>query len=42
MLELLTDDELRQQLGKQAREYAQQYDWGNIVSRMLKVYRELV
>jgi D-inositol-3-phosphate glycosyltransferase len=42
MLELLTDDEVRQQLGKQAREYAQQYDWGNIVSRMLKVYRELV
>ncbi len=41
MLALLTDDELRQKLGRQARAYAQQYDWSNIVQRMLSVYREL-
>ncbi len=41
MLALLTNDELRQQLGRQARQYAQQYDWSNIVRQMLGVYREL-
>jgi D-inositol-3-phosphate glycosyltransferase len=42
MLALLTNDELRQQLGRQARAYAQQYDWSNIVQRMRGVYRELI
>jgi len=42
ILDLLTDDPLRQQLGRQARQYAQQYDWGNIVQRMMGVYRELL
>jgi len=41
MLELLTNDELRERLGRQARAYAQQYDWSNIVQRMLNVYREV-
>ena len=41
MLDLLTNTELRQQLGRQARQYAQQYDWSNIVQRMLRVYRKL-
>ena len=42
MLQLLVDRELRQRLGQQAREYAQRYDWGSIVQRMIDVYREVV
>ncbi|MDQ3248636.1 MAG: glycosyltransferase [Chloroflexota bacterium] len=41
MLELLTDPELRQRLGRQARQSAQAYEWRNIVARMLDVYGEL-
>ena len=40
--DLLTNDPLRQQLGRQARAYAQQYDWSNIVQRMMGVYREML
>lgn len=41
ILDLLEDRELRQRLGRQAREIAQQYDWEHIAARMLSVYREL-
>jgi D-inositol-3-phosphate glycosyltransferase len=36
--ELLTDEAYRDQLGRQAQEYARQYTWTNIVDRMLRVY----
>lgn len=42
ILELLTNDALRQQLGKQARTYAAAYSWENIAAQMLDVYREVV
>ncbi len=38
ILELLTDHELRERLGEQARIYAQQFSWDRIVQRMLDVY----
>lgn len=39
--ELLTNEKCRQHLGEQARAYAQQYDWEQIVQRMMRVYAEL-
>ncbi len=39
---LLTDDICRAELGRQAQAYARQYDWGNIVTRMMLVYGELL
>jgi D-inositol-3-phosphate glycosyltransferase len=39
MLELLTDDELRARLGRQAKAYAQQFEWDNVAHQMLGVYR---
>lgn len=41
ILELLTDKELRQQLGRQARTYAKQYSWETIGVRMLDIYQEV-
>ena len=38
MFELLTNEYCRSRLGKNARSYAQQYDWHLIVQRMLDVY----
>jgi D-inositol-3-phosphate glycosyltransferase len=40
--ELLTNKECRQRLGQQAREYARQYSWENIVQRMLDVYHDVI
>lgn len=40
--ELLTNDACREQLGRQAYEYAQQYSWANIVQQMLGVYEEVI
>jgi len=40
--ELLANKECRQVLGQQAREYARQYAWPNIVDRMMAVYEEVV
>ncbi len=40
--ELLSNHDCRQVLGQQAREYARQYDWANIVNRMMSVYEEVV
>ncbi len=39
---LLDDSELRQVLGRQAAEYAQDYAWEKIAGRVLAVYHELV
>ncbi len=39
--ELLTNHSCRRELGRYARENAQQYDWANIVTQMLVVYEEL-
>lgn len=41
ILELLTDQPLRQRLGQQARIYARNYSWESIVARMMDVYREV-
>ncbi|MCP5095024.1 MAG: glycosyltransferase family 1 protein [Chloroflexi bacterium] len=38
--ELLTNVECRIHLGEQARNYAKQYDWKNIVERMMVVYED--
>lgn len=40
--QLLSDHELRQQLGQQAAEYAQQYNWTNITDRLVAVYESLL
>jgi D-inositol-3-phosphate glycosyltransferase len=43
MSDLLADDDLRRQLGDQASRHARQYDWRNIVCRMIdEVYRPLL
>jgi len=39
---LLTDEECRDRMGRQARYHALQYDWEIIVQRMLRVYEEVV
>jgi D-inositol-3-phosphate glycosyltransferase len=40
--EMLSNKDCRQLLGQQARDYAQQYAWPNIVDRMLAVYEDVV
>lgn len=40
--ELLTNDNCRKALGRQAYEHAQQYSWANIVRQMMEVYEEVV
>jgi D-inositol-3-phosphate glycosyltransferase len=42
MLQLLTHPTLRDELGRCARSYAQQYGWTQIVRRMLQVYADVV
>jgi D-inositol-3-phosphate glycosyltransferase len=42
ILELLEDHDLRRQLGRQAYDYAQQYDWAIIAQRMRNVYKEVM
>jgi D-inositol-3-phosphate glycosyltransferase len=42
ILQLLESPRLRQKLGQNARLYAQQYAWENIVQQMLAVYNELL
>ncbi len=39
---LLTDEALRQQMGRQAREYARRYAWPRIADRILEVYAEVL
>lgn len=38
LFELLMDDAYRSKLGDQAKEYAKQFDWENIVSKMQHIY----
>ena len=38
---LLLDDKCRQELGRQAREYALAYDWPDIARKILRVYASL-
>ncbi len=40
--DLLTNEPCRQQLGEQAKAYAQQFDWSIIVGRMMKVYEKVL
>ncbi|WP_420627642.1 glycosyltransferase [Candidatus Leptofilum sp.] len=40
--EMLSNQDCRQQMGQQARNYARQYDWANIVNRMMAVYEDSV
>lgn len=40
--ELLSNHKCRQHLGQQARDYARQYDWANIVNRMITIYEEVL
>lgn len=42
ILELLTDNELRERLGHQARQYTQRYHWSAIVEQMFDVYQEVL
>ena len=39
---LMTDHDLRARMGAQAAEFAREYAWQNIASRMLKVYDEVL
>jgi len=41
ILQLLTDESLRQQLACQAQAYAQKFNWPNIVNQMMDVYNVL-
>jgi D-inositol-3-phosphate glycosyltransferase len=40
--ELLANQDCRQVLGQQARDYARRYDWAKIVNQMMSVYEEVV
>jgi D-inositol-3-phosphate glycosyltransferase len=42
IFELLTNPECRTHMGQNARAYARQYAWPNIVQQMLEVYEELL
>jgi glycosyltransferase involved in cell wall biosynthesis len=42
VLSLLGNDAERQRLGKEAEQYAQQFDWRQIVPRFDKIYRDLL
>jgi D-inositol-3-phosphate glycosyltransferase len=39
---LLGEESLRQQMGRNAAEYAQNYDWGKIAKQIVGVYTELI
>lgn len=42
LTELITQPALREQLGRQAAEYARDYSWENITARMLDLYQEMM
>ncbi len=42
LMKLMNNDELRETMGKQAAEYALQYDWKLISERMIDVYQTLL
>jgi D-inositol-3-phosphate glycosyltransferase len=39
---LLGEESIRRQMGRNAAEYAQNYDWGKIAIQIVEVYRELI
>ncbi len=42
IVELLTDDRLREQMGNAAREKAREYDWSKIAQKTVEVYRAAI
>ncbi|MCK4347296.1 MAG: glycosyltransferase family 4 protein [Thermoplasmatales archaeon] len=42
IIKLLTDDGLREEMGKAAREKAREYDWNRIVDRHIEIYKEVI
>jgi glycosyltransferase involved in cell wall biosynthesis len=42
IVKLLTDDKLREEMGKAAMERAKEYDWRKIVNRKVEIYREVI
>ena len=42
MVKLLTDDKLREKMGKAAMEKAKDYDWSKIVDRKVEIYKEVI
>ena len=42
IVKLLTDDKLREEMGKAAMEKAREYDWSKIVDRKVKIYKEVI
>ena len=42
MVKLLTDDKLREEMGKAAMEKAKEYDWNKIVDRKVEIYKEVI
>jgi len=42
MVKLLTNDTLREEMGKAAMERAKEYDWSKIVDRKVEIYKEVI
>lgn len=42
MVKLLTDDKLREEMGKAAMEKAKEYDWSKIVDKKVEIYKEVI
>lgn len=42
VIKMLTDEELRERMGKEALEKAGEYDWSKIAERTVAVYREVI
>ena len=42
IIKLLTDDKLREEMGKAALEKAREYDWNRIVDRHVEIYKEVI
>ncbi|MCS4541081.1 MAG: glycosyltransferase family 4 protein [Euryarchaeota archaeon] len=42
MLLLINDEKLRENMGAQARSFVEQFDWGKIASKIVKVYEEAI
>lgn len=42
MFELLSNDACRETMGRMAREYAEKFDWSNIVGRMMRIYEQTI
>lgn len=42
MVKLLTDDKLREEMGKAAMEKAKEYDWNKIADRKVEIYKTVI